>query len=90
MNKMIDYDLNLSFSNNSHLYESSNNLYENQKPSPLIFMIYFRKDLGKYYIKAHKQPENSVGNELPYIIVQINHPYVRKSHYFILFIKDSS
>lgn len=82
MNKMIDFDLNLSFTNNSHLQENMS--YYDKKPNPLIFMIYFRIDQEKYFIKAHKQPENHIGNELPYIIVQINKPYVRIKFYQIL------
>lgn len=68
INQIIDYELNLHPGLNS-----SSNL-----PS-IIFMIYFKRELKKYFIRAYKN-SSDVDNELPGILVQIIQPLVSKAY----------
>lgn len=61
----IDYELNISNSNLSQLY------------SPIVFLIYFKKEDKKYYIKTFPQSKES-SNNVPNVIVQIKDSYVSK------------
>lgn len=63
LDPMIDYELNITNSNLNQIYSS------------IIFMIYFKKDELKYYLRAVKQ-SNETGEGLPNIIIQISEPYV--------------
>lgn len=77
-NKQIDYDLNINNNNNSQTNSLNTS---NIKANPVIFIIYFNKDIGKYFIRAHNtglKKKSKDSNDLPYIIVQISKPYVRK------------
>ena len=61
----IDYELNISNSNLSQLY------------SPIVFLIYFKKEDKTYYIKTFPQPKESTNN-VPNFIVQIKDSYVSR------------
>lgn len=62
--QIIDYEINMRLSNNTSITNPS-----------LVFMIYFKKDMKKYYIRACKNTQDQEGG-LPSILVQITKPYV--------------
>lgn len=77
LNNKIDYELNISLNTSNSI--NNNNESNRSKHSPLIFMIYFNMDQYKYFIRACTNlSKNKKETELPYIIVQILKPYVRK------------
>lgn len=43
-------------------------------PNSLIFMVYFRKEEKKFYLKSHKSSIGSIS--LPIVNIQITQPYV--------------
>lgn len=61
MKSKIDFELNLE-----------GNFKDN--PNSLIFMVYFRKDEQKFYIKSYKSSKDSLS--LPIVNIQITQPYV--------------
>lgn len=63
LNNMIDYELCISNVNSSQLISS------------IVFLIYFKKEVEKYYIKTDfKLNKNNSG--IPNVLVQIKEPYV--------------
>lgn len=68
--QIIDYELNM------HI-----NLNTSVSYPTLVFMIYFKKDMRKFYIRACKNNQDQDG-ALPSILVQITKPYVSLIKYF--------
>lgn len=69
IDKMIDYELNISNSNISQVYSS------------ILFLIYFKKDMKRFYIKSYIQNKDS-SNIIPNVIIQITEPYVSYIYLF--------
>ncbi len=72
IDKMIDYELNISNSNISQVYSS------------ILFLIYFKKDMKRFYIKSYIQNKDS-SNIIPNVIIQITEPYVSYICYTLVY-----
>lgn len=72
IDQIYDYELTIKLGLNSTL----------TRPS-LIFMIYFKKELKRYFIRACKNSQE-IDEELPSILVQITKPLVRPVNYIVL------
>jgi hypothetical protein len=63
LNNMIDYELSISNVNSSQLN------------STIVFLIYFKKEVEKYYLKTdYKLNKGNAG--IPNVLIQIKEPYV--------------
>lgn len=65
VDKIIDYEINIE-----------NSIYR-QIYSTVVFMIYFKKDEEKYYIRDYKQKQLELG--LPSVLIKIEKPYVSQT-----------
>lgn len=67
IDQILDYELNLHLGLNTSVSRLS-----------LIFMIYFKKEIKKYFIRACKN-SRELDDDLPSILVQIINPIVRQA-----------
>ena len=70
IDKLVDYEINIS--------NSANNSNISMLYSAIVFLIYFKKEEMKYYIKAYNGSHINDGG-LPNIILQIKEPYYIKT-----------
>lgn len=69
VDQLIDYEINIE------------NSLKNQIYSTIVFMIYFKKDEAKYYIRDYQKKQLDFG--LPSILIKIDKPYVSSGYLWV-------